>query len=187
MKTLTIVLQITPPDIATRSNQLPRTNETLHRSRRETPFQPERKWRLHDGAKGFTGRPTNKEKESIARKSNTSSRKDKKNNMDDDDKIPDVVWDRMISRILVYVGVPLAAGFFMLQVFSVLKEQGSVNVPKWVPFVTTFVTFGASALGVAYGSLSTSLSADEEGSLLGFEQVEKNWVEMWEQDEEEEE
>lgn len=56
------------------------------------------------------------------------------------------------------------------------------DVPKWLPFVTTFITFGASALGIALGSLSTSLNAAEEGSFLGFEQVQKNWIEMWKEE-----
>lgn len=81
------------------------------------------------------------------------------------------------------MGGPLAIGFALLQLFSVSKEQHLWNVPKWLPFLTTFITFGASALGVAYGSLSTSLDAEEEGSFLGFEQVEKNWVEMWKEEE----
>ncbi|GFP81020.1 uncharacterized protein pam68-like [Phtheirospermum japonicum] len=90
----------------------------------------------------------------------------------------------MISRILFYVGVPLAIGFAFLQLFGVAKEQNLWDVPKWLPFLTTFITFGASALGIAFGSLSTSLDADEEGSFLGFEQVGKNWGEMWKEEEE---
>lgn len=178
MRTLTILQQIPPPH-TTKPNPWPITNPSLHHHRRETPFQPPSTWRLRDGAKGFTSRPKNRE--SIAGKSNTT--KKDKNNIDDDDKLPDVVWERMISRILIYVGGPLAIGFALLQLFSVSKEQHLWNVPKWLPFLTTFITFGASALGVAYGSLSTSLDAEEEGSFLGFEQVEKNWVEMWKEEE----
>ncbi|KAI3458092.1 hypothetical protein Pfo_014755 [Paulownia fortunei] len=177
MKTLTILQQITPPQIK-QLNPWPQSNRALHHNRRETPFPPPRTWRLHGGAKGFASSP--KDRESIARKSNTG--RNEKKYTDVDDKIPDLVWERMISRILFYVGGPLAIGFALLQAFSVLKEQELWDVPKWLPFLTTFITFGASALGIAYGSLSTSLDAEEEGSFLGFEQVEKNWVEMWKEE-----
>ncbi|KAL3837665.1 hypothetical protein ACJIZ3_022256 [Penstemon smallii] len=88
----------------------------------------------------------------------------------------------MIPRILFYVGVPLVFGFALLQVFGLLKEGGFWDVPIWLPFSTTFLTFGASALGIAIGSLSTSLDAEKEGSLLGLEQLEKNWDEMWKEE-----
>lgn len=177
MRTLTILQQVTPPH-TTKSNPWPQSNRALHNNRRETPFPPPRTWRLQGRAKGFTSSP--KDREPVARKGNTS--RNEKNYIDDDEKIPEVVWERMISRILLYVGVPLAIGFALLQGFSVLKEQELWDVPKWLPFLTTFITFGASALGIAYGSLSTSLDAEEKGSFLGFEQVEKNWVEMWKEE-----
>lgn len=176
MRTLTIVQQVTPPHI-TKSNSWPQSNRALHINRR---FPPPRTWRLHDGAKGFSSR------EAIGKKGGKNkSTNEKKNMEDDDDKIADVVWERMIWRILFTVGVPLAIGFALLRGFDVLIEQENLKVPKWVPFFTTFITFGTSALGIAYGSLSTSLDAEKEGSFLGFEQVEKNWVEMWNEEEEE--
>ncbi|KAK4384929.1 UNVERIFIED_CONTAM: putative protein PAM68-like [Sesamum radiatum] len=177
MKTLTILQQITPSHI-TKPTPWPQSNPALHHNRRGTPFPPPRTWRLHGGAKGFTGGA--KGREPIARKSNYTERNDK----NDDDKIPEVVWERMIPRILFSVGVPLGSGFACLQAFGVLKEQELWDVPKWLPFLTTFITFGASALGIAYGSLSTSLEAEEEGSFLGLEQLEKNWAEMWEEEDE---
>ncbi|KAL8544103.1 hypothetical protein ACS0TY_004589 [Phlomoides rotata] len=175
MRTLTILQQVTPPHI-TKSNSWPQSNRALHINRRETPFPPPRTWRLNGGAKGFSSNP--KERDTIAKKGSKNNKSTNEKN-DDDDKIPDVVWERMISRILFNVGVPLATGFALLRGFDVLIEQGVWNVPKWLPFLTTLITFGTSALGIAYGSLSTSLDAEKEGSFLGFEQVEKNWGEMW--------
>ena len=103
---------------------------------------------------------------------------------DDDDKIPEAVWERIMFRILFYVGVPLVTGVALLQVFSIMKEQNLWDVPIWLPFLTTFLTFGASALGIAYGTLSTSWDAQREGSFLGFEEAQKNWVEIWKEEEE---
>lgn len=176
MRTLTLLQQITPSHAA-KPNRSPQIHRALPAGRRQSPpFRPPRTWRLHDGAKGFATRP--KGGESAARKGSKSSG----GGEDDDDKIPDVVWERMIKRILSYVGVPLVLGFALLKGFDVVIEKGMWKVPLWLPFLTTLITFGASALGIAYGSLSTSLNESEEGSLLGFEQVQKNWVEMWKED-----
>ncbi|KAK2366790.1 protein PAM68, chloroplastic [Trifolium repens] len=89
---------------------------------------------------------------------------------------------RIIGRILFSVLVPMALGLSFLHLYGELKEREIWNGPLWIPFLTTLVTFGASALGIAYGVLSTSLDAEREGSLLGFQEVEKNWVEMWQQE-----
>ncbi|KAH6783990.1 hypothetical protein C2S52_008949 [Perilla frutescens var. hirtella] len=172
MTTLTILQLITPRHF-TKPNPCPQIHRPLLTNRRQT-------WRIYDGAKGFTSSP-----KGGAKRGNTSTNNENRSGgggNDDDDKIPDVVWERMISRILFYVGVPLAIGFALLKGFDVVIENGLWDVPKWLPFLTTFITFGASALGIAYGSLSTSLNAAEEGSFLGFEQVQKNWVEMWKEE-----
>ncbi|XP_047973261.1 uncharacterized protein PAM68-like [Salvia hispanica] len=176
MRTLTILQQIAPSHI-TRPSPWPQIHRLLLTNRPETPFPSPRKWQLQSGAKGFTSRPNGGQ--SVARKGENSG---SGGGDDDDDKISDEVWERMIKRILSSVGVPLAIGFALLKGFDVAIENGSWNVPKWLPFVTTFLTFGASALGIAYGSLSTSLNEAEEGSLLGFEQLQKNWVEMWKEE-----
>ncbi|KAL0304329.1 UNVERIFIED_CONTAM: putative protein PAM68-like [Sesamum radiatum] len=143
MKTLTILQQITPSHI-TKPTPWPQSRPALHHNRRGHRSRQE----LHGGAKGFTG--VAKGRETIARKSNYTERNE------EFEEMTEVVWERMISRILVSVGVPLGIGF-ALQAFGVLKEQEVWDVPKWLPFLTTFITFGASALGIAYGSLSTSL------------------------------
>ncbi|KAL3524324.1 hypothetical protein ACH5RR_017158 [Cinchona calisaya] len=140
-------------------------------------FHP-RKWALHAEAKGFNRLQQQKDGANEARKSYRRNN----NGEDNDDKIPDVVWERILFRILFYVGVPLVAGIFILQVFGTIKEQNLWDVPIWLPFLTTFITFGASALGIAYGTLSTSWDPEREGSFLGFEEAQKNWVDMWKEE-----
>ncbi|KAL9999257.1 hypothetical protein Hdeb2414_s0494g00905111 [Helianthus debilis subsp. tardiflorus] len=137
-----------------------------------------KRWKINAKAKGFNG--SNMEKKKTI--TNEEKMKKRKEEAEADDKIPEVVMNRMIVRILFNVGVPLVTGLGLLQVFSVIKEQNLWQIPRWLPFLTTFVTFGASTLGIAYGTLSTSWDADNKGSVLGFEEAKKNWVEMWEQD-----
>lgn len=101
-----------------------------------------------------------------------------------DDEIPRVVFDRMIVRILVSVGAPLATGLTLLKFFEIVKEKGLWDIPIWVPLLTTLLTFGVSAFGIAYGALSSSWDVESNGSVLGLEEAQKNWVEMWREEDE---
>ncbi|XP_010537142.1 PREDICTED: uncharacterized protein PAM68-like [Tarenaya hassleriana] len=128
--------------------------------------------KLHANPKGFA--PTPKE---------PSRRSDKPIGSDPDDPpIPEEVFHKMMVRIVVSVGTPLAVGVAILKILGAMKDRNVWDVPMWVPFSTTLVTFGASALGIAYGSLSTSLDPNRKGSLLGLDEAKENWVEMWKQD-----
>ncbi|XP_073032017.1 uncharacterized protein PAM68-like [Primulina eburnea] len=187
MKTLTILQQITLSH-TTKPFPWSQSNPNLHHNRQGLPYPQPRTWRVHGEAKGFTGQSDPykrqpKNKEIPARKGETT-RRSSRDSEEADDKIPEIVWERMISRILSYVGVPLLTGFASLQAFSIIKEQKLWDVPIWLPYLTTLITFGASALGIAFGSLSTSLDPDEEGSILGLEQFEKNWTEVWKEEDE---
>ncbi|CAI9092302.1 OLC1v1027501C1 [Oldenlandia corymbosa var. corymbosa] len=133
-------------------------------------------WRLNAEAKGFNRAPAKAEdaaKESKIRR---------KNEAGEGDEIPEVVQKRIISRILSFVGVPLAVGIVLLKGLGAAKQQSWWDVPYWLPVLTTLLTFGASTLGIAYGALSSSWDANREGSLFGFEEAEKNWVEIWKEE-----
>lgn len=161
MKTL-LSIELTPLYITTSPLKTPSYTHT-------------KRYKIHAKAKGFNGAKLEKQESII--------NEEKKKINEADDKIPDVVMERMIVRILFNVGVPLVTGLGLLQVFSVIKEQNLLQIPRWLPFLTTFITFGASTLGIAYGTLSTSWDAEDKGSLLGFEEAKKNWVQMWDEDE----
>nr|XP_004234285.1 uncharacterized protein PAM68-like [Solanum lycopersicum] len=131
-------------------------------------------WKLNAEAKGFgNGKPE------ISKKGN---RRNNNNNDDSDEKIPTEIWERIIGRILFYVGAPLIGGVILLQIFDLIKQQKLLDLPIWLPFLTTFITFGASALGAAYGTLSASWDPEKQGSFIGLEEAQKNWVDMWAED-----
>ncbi|XP_044467911.1 uncharacterized protein PAM68-like [Mangifera indica] len=136
---------------------------------------PSNTWKLHANAKGFGARTPATIKESAINNNNN-------NNRTEDGHLPQVVLERMIVRILVAVGVPLATGIALLHLFGMVKEQKLWDVPLWLPFLTTLLTFGMSALGIAYGSLSTSWDEEKKGSVLGLEEAKQNWVEMWKEE-----
>ncbi|XP_073001891.1 uncharacterized protein PAM68-like [Typha latifolia] len=106
------------------------------------------------------------------------------NSSNEDDEIPEVVFNRMIRRILVVVGTPMASGIGLLYVLSSLRQMHVLEVPGWLPFVTILLSFGTSAFGIAYGTLSTSWDPNKEGSFLGWEEAQKNWPELWKDEDE---
>ncbi|CAA7035347.1 unnamed protein product [Microthlaspi erraticum] len=126
--------------------------------------------RLHASPKGFQS----------SRSTEKPGRSDP--DPDDDPPIPQEVFERMMGRIVVSVGTPLGLGVAILKLLEVLKDRNVWDVPLWVPFLTTLVTFGSSALGIAYGSLSTNLDPTKTNSVFGLEEAKENWVEMWKEE-----
>ncbi|KAK9672588.1 hypothetical protein RND81_12G110300 [Saponaria officinalis] len=186
MKTLLALNQQPKFYITTNQTKCDQTTQLLHSTKLHTFSHSKTSWKLHAQAKGFGN--TSKNSTSIQKKENaskTSSNKQEEGEEDDDDTIPQVVFDRMLKRILASVGLPMGIGLLILKVIDYLKEEQIWDVPLWVAFMTTFVFLGSSVLGVAYGSLSTSWNADKTGSLLGFNEAKENWTQMWKEDEEE--
>ncbi|CAN4087685.1 unnamed protein product [Withania somnifera] len=132
-------------------------------------------WRLHAEAKGFGNAAAKIQKPDASKRRNNTSD-------DNDEKIPKEIWERIIGRILFYVGAPLVVGVILLQIFDIVKQHKLLELPIWLPFLTTFITFGSSALGAAYGTLSASWDPEKQGSFLGIEEAQKNWVDMWAED-----
>ncbi|KAL9225347.1 hypothetical protein vseg_001285 [Gypsophila vaccaria] len=181
MKTL-LALNQQPLYIITNQPKCEQTTQFLHSTTLYTYAHSKTSWKLHAQAKGFgnTSKNTPTPKKDNASKSSSSKQEQEE---DEDDKIPQVVFDRMLKRILISVGLPMGTGVFLLKVFDYLKEEQIWDVPLWVAFLTTFVFLGSSVLGVAYGSLSTSWDAEKNGSLLGLDEAKENWSEMWKEEE----
>ncbi|KAE8727757.1 Protein PAM68 [Hibiscus syriacus] len=93
--------------------------------------------------------------------------------------IPEVVTNRMISRMGLSVGIPLFIGLLFFPFFYYLKVGLKIDVPTWVPFIVSFFFFGTALLGVSYGIVSSSWDPMREGSLLGWNEAQKNWPVFW--------
>ncbi|XP_009764577.1 protein PAM68, chloroplastic [Nicotiana tabacum] len=103
---------------------------------------------------------------------------------DDDEQqqggvIPEIVTNRMISRIGLSVGIPLFIGLLFFPFFYYLKVGLKIDVPTWIPFIVSFIFFGTALLGVSYGIVSSSWDPYREGSLLGWNEAKKNWPVFW--------
>lgn len=93
--------------------------------------------------------------------------------------IPEIVTNRMISRIGFTVGIPLLVGLLFFPFFYYLKVVLKIDVPSWLPVIVSFIFFGAALLGVSYGIVSSSWDPLREGSLLGWNEAQRNWPVFW--------
>ncbi|XP_073047645.1 protein PAM68, chloroplastic-like, partial [Primulina eburnea] len=133
-----------------------------------------------------------------AKKTTKKSKKPKKDYENDDDKeeeedeevdnreegvIPEIVTNRMMSRMGLSVGIPLFFGLLFFPFFYYLKVGFKIDVPTWISFIVSFVFFGTALLGVSYGIVSSSWDPMREGSLLGCNEAKKNrpvfWQSIW--------
>ncbi|CAM9001585.1 unnamed protein product [Rhodiola kirilowii] len=117
----------------------------------------------------------------------TTTRKDDDDDDDDDEEeeeyedsvIPEVVTNRMINRIGLSVGIPLFIGLLFFPFFYYLKVVLKIDIPSFIPVMVSFVFFGAALAGVSYGIVSTSWDPLRQGSLLGWNEAQRNWPVFW--------
>ena len=83
---------------------------------------------------------------------------------DDDEEIPKA-FNRIITRILAVIEIMVEFSVTLLKIFQAIKEQNLWNVPIWMP-------------------LSTSLDGEKKRSVLGWEEKQKNWIEMQKEEDE---
>ncbi|KAK1568323.1 hypothetical protein Q3G72_023108 [Acer saccharum] len=135
--------------------------------------------------RGFGQRSPRKTKKT--KKSKKTGYDDEDDDDDDDEDedeaeegvIPEIVTNRMISRMGLSVGIPLMIGVLFFPLFYYLKVVQKIDVPTWVPFIVSFIFFGTALLGVSYGIVSASWDPMREGSLLGWNEAQKNWPVFW--------
>ena len=130
--------------------------------------------------KGFGPSPK-KSKKTKKLKQDSDEEEEEEEEEEDADQgiIPEVVTNRMINRMAFSVGIPLSIGVLFFPFFYYLKVGLKIDVPTWVPFIVSFFFFGSALLGVSYGIVSSSWDPLREGSLLGWNEAQKNWPVFW--------
>ncbi|CAI9095135.1 OLC1v1031001C1 [Oldenlandia corymbosa var. corymbosa] len=131
--------------------------------------------------KGF-GPPPKKSKRT--KKSNNDDEDDEDDEDEGEDRgeagvIPEIVTNRMMSRMAFSVGIPLFTGLLFFPLFYYLKAGLKIDVPTWIPFIVSFIFFGTALLGVSYGIVSSSWDPLREGSFWGWTEAQKNWPVFW--------
>lgn len=90
--------------------------------------------------------------------------------------VPEVVSNRMITRVITFAGIPMVTGFFLFPAFYYFKviADPPVDIPNWTAGVASALTFGGAAVGISYGVLSASWNPSIKGSALGLEEIQQN-------------
>ncbi|KAI7843214.1 hypothetical protein COHA_003194 [Chlorella ohadii] len=88
--------------------------------------------------------------------------------------VPEVVTDRMLKRVILFMGVPVFGGILLFPFFYYLKVKAGVDLPNWVAYLTSSITFGGGLLGITYGIMSASWDPRREGTLLGWTEFQAN-------------
>lgn len=128
--------------------------------------------------RGFGPSPKKAKKMKKSKPENDSDDKDEDNEREEG-IIPEIVTNRMISRMGFTVGIPLFIGLLFFPFFYYLKVGLKIDVPTWVPVIVSFIFFGTALGGVSYGIVSSSWDPLREGSLLGWNEAQKNWPVFW--------
>lgn len=134
--------------------------------------------------KGFGPAPKKSKKK---KKPNKDYDEDEEEGEDEDEEedreeagvIPEIVTNRMMSRMAFSVGIPVFTGLLFFPLFYYLKAGLKIDVPTWIPFMVSSMCFGTALLGVSYGIVSSSWDPMREGSLLGWNEAQKNWPVFW--------
>lgn len=172
----------TTPFSATPQHFFPSSRPRIHIFQtKSTPPSSSTNPRAMKSPRGF-GPVPNKTKN---RNKNTKRSSEEDDDDDDDDyeeyeresdvAIPEVVTNRMMTRMGLSVGIPLSVGLLFFPFFYYLKVIAKIDVPTWIPFIVSFIFFGTALLGVSYGIVSASWDPIREGSLLGWNEARRNW------------
>ena len=87
--------------------------------------------------------------------------------------VPQVVADRMITRIATFFGIPVFGGLSLFVIFFIVRQQLDIVVPPTIVAYATQLPFVLGLIGITYGILSSSWE-EEDGSALGFEEAKTN-------------
>ncbi|KAI4314555.1 hypothetical protein L6164_027450 [Bauhinia variegata] len=129
--------------------------------------------------KGFGPSPKKSKKTKKLRKESEDEEEEEEEDEAEQGIIPEVVTNRMMNRMAFTVGIPVFIGLLFFPFFYYLKVGLKIDVPTWVPFIVSFFFFGSALLGVSYGIVSSSWDPLRDGSLLGWNEAQKNWPVFW--------
>lgn len=96
-----------------------------------------------------------------------------------DEQIDERVSNRILKRIILFSGIPLLTGFVSfpsLLLYMRVANKGIVlDLPLWLGYVASILTFGAGFIGVSYVVFSSSWDPNREGTFLGWEEAKLNF------------
>ncbi|MEO1391443.1 MAG: PAM68 family protein [Cyanobacteria bacterium J06634_5] len=103
-----------------------------------------------------------------------AAEKNRADDPDSDGSIPEVVSRRMLRRMAVLSGSPVALGVGVFFLAYYLQSNEIITFSPTVILLVTMGCFGLGVLGLTYGVLSASWD-DEPGSLVGLSEFKLNF------------
>lgn len=93
----------------------------------------------------------------------------------EDVSVPEVVSRRMLRRMIIFSGIPVALGVAIFFVSYLAITRHIVELPNVAVLLVTLGCFGLSVVGLSYGALSASWEEDAVGGLIGFDHFKLNF------------
>jgi hypothetical protein len=140
--------------------------------RNRLPFEPSRKRKKAD--KKSTAVPAETNRTAQVAPVSPKARRDRP-----DTKIPEVVSQRMLKRMLAFSGVPTFLGVGVFFVSYVLIVRQIVDLPNVAVLLVSMGCFGLGVVGLSYGALSASWDESRPGNWLGLDEFQVNLGRMF--------
>lgn len=96
--------------------------------------------------------------------------------------IPEVVSNRMATRMAVCCGVPSLMGLLTFPLCYVIVKQELFELPNVAVVLVSMGFFGLGVVGLSYGVISASWEEELPGSFLGWSEFRLNFgrvIESW--------
>lgn len=96
--------------------------------------------------------------------------------------IPEVVSNRMATRMAVCCGVPSLLGLLTFPICYVIVKQELFELPNVAVVLVSMGCFGLGVVGLSYGVISASWEEELPGSFLGWSEFRLNFgriIESW--------
>eukprot|EP01041_Mallomonas_annulata_P011407 gene11407-23866_t len=87
--------------------------------------------------------------------------------------VPELVANRMITRISAFLGIPVFGGLFLFVTCYFISKKYDIVIPPMMVAYATQVPFIIGLVGITYGILSSSWD-EAPGSLLGIDEFKIN-------------
>ncbi|NET44975.1 PAM68 family protein [Okeania sp. SIO2B3] len=149
-------------------------------SRQPLPFEPAKN-RKKQGKKSSPSPKTKtveEQKSSNVNQPKNISNQKQRQQLKGENSIPEVVSQRMISRMVLFSGTPLILSLLTFVISYFIITNDILILPNQAVLLVSMSFFGLSVIGLSYGLFSASWDEDRKGSLLGWQELKINFQRM---------
>ncbi|CAN0317623.1 unnamed protein product [Ectocarpus fasciculatus] len=89
--------------------------------------------------------------------------------------IPEIVSNRMLSRMVPFFLLPALGGVGVFVAVYVLSHKYDYTIPAYIVAYATQAPFFVALAGITYAIMSASWDEDREGTFFGFDEAKRNF------------